>query len=465
MLNETKEKIVAYVSPRSLGGQSLLSTSAKLTSEHIRSYFSEKAVYGQARSKLESMGFKVEKVSELCVRISASAATFNKKMGVKFQKDTSKMYLPTLDTAPNALDLNTDLLEGVVFPQPTRLHGKKLPAKKGRVQTMSGVSSSPLPGSPSYFRLDVSTDVARIMRADKVHQKGILGKGVKAAMIDSGFDWSHPYFQGKGFKLTATPPNDIDLNGHGTGESANLLAIAPEVDLVGIKMDDPVSAFQQARDQYKVNLISNSWGTQQDTDGAFSSWDPYWSLVLAEISLCVNTGIVVLFSAGNGQQSVTASSPDVISVGGAYCDQSGNLFATEYASSFKSFRFQGRLVPDVCGLCGNPPRAIYISLPVPPGCEIDKEFAGGAWPNGDETGPRDGWAAFSGTSAACPMVAGVVALMLSQTPSLTPKQIRKRLYDSCQDVTQGKTFQGDRAVPGPDLATGAGLVDASKACL
>ena len=39
--------------------------------------------------------------------------------------------------------------------------------------------------------------------------------------------------------------------------------------------------------------------------------------------------------------------------------------------------------------------------------QIDVGNAGGTHPNGDETANNDGWAAFSGTSAAAPQLAGV----------------------------------------------------------
>src|SRR5699024_6590399 len=86
---------------------------------------------------------------------------------------------------------------------------------------------------------------------------------------------------------------------------------------------------------------------------------------------------------------------------------------------------------------------------------------------GDETAPDDGWAAFSGTSAAAPQVAGVCALLLQACPQLTPGQVRQVLMDTARDVTQGTnhpTF-GHPATPGPDTATGHGLVDAHKAVL
>ena len=473
MVNSSKDRIVAYVSPRSVGGQSLFSPLASLRSENIAHYFSETSVERRARSKLEEMGFKVELVSKLNIRISAPAKVFQKMMGVKFEKDTSAMFLPTPESTMNALELGSEFLEGAAFPQPVELHGKKAAsggaakaaAKKAAKKAPAGGGISATPPVLPYFHLEVPGDIARIMNAVPVHGDGFRGQDVKAAMIDSGFDWSHPYFSGKGYTLKADPPANIDANGHGTGESANLLAVAPKVKLFGLRMDDSVASFQTARDTLGVKLISNSWGSRLPTDGAFGTWDPYWSLVLGEIGLCVQSGIVVLFSGGNGNSvSATASCPDVISVGGVHCDAAGNFSATNYASSFQSYRFPGRQVPDVCGLCGTLPKAIYIALPIPPGCEIDKDLAGGTWPTGDETTKNDGWSAFSGTSAACPMVAGVVGLMLSKFPALSVSEVRQRLEESCRDVTLGASYMGDAAGPGRDLATGFGLVDAALAC-
>lgn len=466
MINTSRDRIVAYVSPKSIGGASLFSASARLVSEHIGDYFSEGGVVKSACSKLKAMGFRIEHVSQLSVRVSAPAALFRQKMGVKFEKDTSSMFLPTPESVMNALNLGSEVLEGAAFPQPLELHAaKKAPAaKKAAVKKAAPPAVPAAPPTLPYYHLEVPHDIVSIMNAGPVHSAGTLGQGVKAAMIDSGFDWSHPYFSGKGYSLKAAAPNNTDANGHGTGESANLLAIAPKVQLHGLKMDDAVAAFQEARERLKVNLISNSWGSRFPTDGPFSSWDPYWSLVLAEISLCVQNGIAVLFSGGNGQISATASSPDVISVGGVHRTSAGQFEATRYASSFRSFRFPGRQVPDVCGLCGTPPKAIYIALPVPPGCEIDRSFAGGTWPDGDQTGKTDGWAAFSGTSAACPMVAGIVALILSKYPGTPVANIRTRLENSCRDVTLGVSAMGDAAAAGRDLATGFGLVDAAAAC-
>ena len=60
---------------------------------------------------------------------------------------------------------------------------------------------------------------------------------------------------------------------------------------------------------------------------------------------------------------------------------------------------------------------------------------------------------FGGTSAACPQVSGVVALMLSENPNLTEVQIKNILHNTAKDL----------GVNGFDFTYGYGLVDAYAA--
>jgi subtilisin family serine protease len=117
------------------------------------------------------------------------------------------------------------------------------------------------------------------------------------------------------------------------------------------------------------------------------------------------------------------------------------------------------------------PKAIYIMLPVEPGDQMDTSnaAAGAVFPDGDQTEPDDGWAAFSGTSAAAPQLAGILALMKQVAPSLSPLAMRAILAATARDVAAGMCspvsdlHRGLPAVPGPDDATGPGLVDAFAA--
>jgi subtilisin family serine protease len=179
-------------------------------------------------------------------------------------------------------------------------------------------------------------------------------------------------------------------------------------------------------------------------------------------------GVIVVFAAGNGHWGFPGQHPDVISVGGVDIRQDGSLRASDYASGFMSNIYPNRRVPDLSGIVGMRPRAMNIMLPLPPGSAIDTGNAGGSHPNGDETAGNDGWAVFSGTSAACPQMAGVCALIKQACTTLTPAQVRSILMSTARDVTTGTASAstgGNAATTGPDLATGNGLVDAHKAVL
>lgn len=75
-------------------------------------------------------------------------------------------------------------------------------------------------------------------------------------------------------------------------------------------------------------------------------------------------------------------------------------------------------------------------------------------------------AAFSGTSAAAPQIAGICALIKQVAPELTPFQIRDILKETARDVINGasnKKTGGHMAGPNVDIATGSGLVDTFSA--
>jgi subtilisin family serine protease len=190
---------------------------------------------------------------------------------------------------------------------------------------------------------------------------------------------------------------------------------------------------------------------------------PTESLALAlELQDAVESGIVVVAAAGDGQFSIEPQIPGVISVGGVFVDRDGSRFVSDIASAFASPWFLGINVPLVCGLCGNFPD-FYLMLPVPPNSQMDDEQAN--FDPNDGTAGDDGWARFSGTSAAAPQIAGAAAVLLSAKPGLTPAQVEQALCAKARDVTRGTSslMFHVSAGPGQDSATGFGLVDVSAA--
>jgi hypothetical protein len=113
-------------------------------------------------------------------------------------------------------------------------------------------------------------------------------------------------------------------------------------------------------------------------------------------------------------------------------------------------------------LVGQLPDGAYIMLPIPPDGLRDRSRSA----SGDDTLPSDGWAAFSGTSAAAPQLAGICALMKQVDPSLSPARVKQILQHTARDVVEGFSNPGTgghRAREGLDLATGSGLADAYEA--
>jgi len=288
-------------------------------------------------------------------------------------------------------------------------------------------------------------------------------------MIDSGFG-RHPHFERGGYNIVrrSSPGADDpgkDDKGHGTGESANVLAVAPDVTLICIKQGKSAVGDLETALEHAPDIITCSWGWSIDdvSKAGLQVRDPsmFGEMLEMEIIIAdaVSRGIIVCFSAGNGHLFFPASLPQVLAIGGATFMEDGSIQASNYASSFVSQLYPARRVPDFCGIVGSATPGAnnllpgHIMLPVPPRSDLDGE---NFFP------PRKGlgWGIFSGTSAACPQVAAVIALMKSANSKLTQEEARQILVATATNVNLGLSAMGEPAA----LATGAGLVNAFRAC-
>ena len=468
------DRIFAQASPRSLGGVSMFDVQEQVNAKTVANFFSDDEVINRAVARLQDAGFEVLQVSQMTINIAGSAKTFETAFKTKIVAEerpaikemgpgTTATFIECPDTPLAGLIATAgtpmaDLLEGVAIEEPRYY--------------MSPSMYAPL---KSYWHLRIPGDISLATNADKAHRTGITGNGIKVAMVDSGH-YLHPYFTGRGYRVAPVVLGPGAINpladevGHGTGESANIFSVAPDVQLLPVKMNfaNTVAGFNAAVG-LGPNIITCSWGSS--TNGPLSAAD---QALAAAIAAAVASGITVVFSAGNGHAGFPGQHPDVISAGGVFMNKDESLRASNYASGFMSKIYPNRRVPDLCGLVGMKPNAMYIMLPLEAGDEIDVGNAGGTHPNGDETTNKDGWAAFSGTSAAAPQLAGAAALVKQACSVLTPQQIKEILMNTARDVTVGSCNAvpgtpvypaGHAAGPGPDLATGNGLVDVNKAVL
>ena len=330
-----------------------------------------------------------------------------------------------------------------------------------------GVSARPPNECIEHVQL---SDVCSALNAARAHREKRTGAGVKVAMMDTGF-YPHPFFAANGFKIlpSAAPgaiDPEVDSWGHGTGECANIFAIAPDCTVYGVKAGRSAATSLEAAIALRPDVMSNSWGFDRDhqTRDQLKAQDPNFFNELVDIETiltdAVQSGIVVVFAGGNNQRPFPACMPQVIAAGGVTMLSDGSFEASSYASSFESKLYPGRRVPDVCGVVGasgKAPMKNHIMLPVPPDSKLD----GSNFPSARK---KTGWGIFSGTSAACPQLAGAVALLRELRKGAPVDQVRTALMKTALDIVAGKTALGDEAASGNDLATGAGLVNARAAC-
>jgi hypothetical protein len=458
--------VFAQASPRSIGPISLFETDAEVTRDSVAEFTSEAGLPEDASARLTDAGFQVLQVSPVTINIAAPATRYERVFETELYTEERPALKPRRrkDTA-SVIDCADTDMSGLVDPSRSPL-----------ADVLEGIAIEE-PAYPlehafaplkEYWHLRVPGDVSLGLNADRAHRAGITGRGVKVVMTDSGW-YRHPYFVERGYRATdavlgpgaANPA--ADESGHGTGESANLFAAAPDVDFTMVKISfvNTTGGFN-AGAALNPHVISNSW-TMRGAEGPGMS--AAHRAAAAAVAAAVARGIVVVFAAGNGHFGFPGQHPDVIAAGGVYLEADGKMRASSYASGFASRIFPGRNAPDVSGLVGLAPSAAYIMLPVERGDAIDRDSSGGSHPAQDETTSRDGWAAFSGTSAACPQVAGVCALLKQACPRLRPTDLRDILKRTARDVTTGRNAMGEQAGPGYDLATGAGLVDAHRAML
>jgi hypothetical protein len=279
---------------------------------------------------------------------------------------------------------------------------------------------------------------------------------VVIAVVDSGMDLEHPDLRGQLY-----PRGDEDWNftlegprapadgiGHGTsvaglaaaavGNGTGMAGVAPGCRLMPLKIDglDLVTNLVSALD-YLVQFSGAHPELRFVVNGSLSTGVDSQAVHLA-VASAREAGLVLCFAAGNGGGEVEApaSYPEAIAVGAIGPDG-----ARKRRDSCSGGAWASSHGPE-------------LDL-VAPGVDLvttDITGPGGRVPGDYDHG-------FSGTSGACPLVAGVAALVLSAAPRLTPRDVARILETTAVDG------QGDprEDTPGFDEFMGWGRVDAMAA--
>jgi subtilisin-like proprotein convertase family protein len=312
------------------------------------------------------------------------------------------------------------------------------------------------------------------------------GQGVTIAVIDDGVDIDHEEFRTAG-KIVA--PRDVSRdrddprprsgNHHGTACAGvacgsgrfQASGVAPDAALLPIRLasalgsQDEADAFVWAA-THGADVISCSWGP---ADGDwFDAGDPIHNMFVPipdstrlAIDFAINNGrngkgCLVLFAAGNGNESVEndgyASYDNVIAVAASNDRGKRSVYSDFGKSIWCSFPSSDFGWPDE----GHPE-------PLTPGIwTTDRSGAAGynsgSIQDGDAAGNYTN--SFGGTSSACPGAAGVAALVLARNSALRWDEVRDILKRSCARIDpQG----GNYDATGHSPFYGYGRLDAEAA--
>ena len=305
------------------------------------------------------------------------------------------------------------------------------------------------------------------------------GLGATIAIIDDGVDVDHQEFRsaGKVFAprdVTRKTNNPRPGNGdnHGTACAGVACAdgnfgasgVAPKSRLIPIRLASVLGSQAEAdafvwAAQNGADVISCSWGPEDGVwfrpeDPRHNQFVPLPDSTRLAMDFAVNQGrngkgCVILFAAGNGNESVDndgyASYSKVTAV--AACNDQGKRsaysdFGGAVWCSFPSNHGHPSLTPGIWTTDRTG------SLGYNPGDSLQGDGAG-HYTND-----------FGGTSSACPGVAGVAALVIARNPSLRWDQVRDILKQSCDKIDPAG---GNYDANGRSSFYGFGRVNAKRA--
>lgn len=305
-------------------------------------------------------------------------------------------------------------------------------------------------------------DVAQYLGADQIWGAGYRGQGIVIGIVDGGItaqgraintaDTSNSRWPNKLVPrvIGGWPTNDWGTTGvawgwHGNMTSTDTMGMAPQAQIYDIRISGgqqgaisaALAGFHWAIARHRADgtphILSNSWGIFQerwDRQYANNPNHPFTRKVVEAI----NEGILVLFAAGNCGESCsdgrcTRDGVNDTGPGRSIWGANGHpLVMTVGAANIR-----GRLI----GYSSQGPAA--LDQHKPDFCSI-AHFTGY-------------FSCDTGTSAACPIGAGVVALLKQCNPGLTQQAIKNALKSTARNI----------GAAGWDQHSGSGIINAKAA--
>ncbi len=272
----------------------------------------------------------------------------------------------------------------------------------GGLATVEGTADTseqgefPYPGDPWAWEM-IGTQYA--------HQLGEYGDGVRVAILDTGIDYNHPdledkMWEGTGYDFVNDDEDPMDEDGHGTHVAGIVSSIAPEAELMALK------------------VIEEEGGR--------------WQEVSQAIRFARNNGADIISMSFGGERSPLAEAiriqinfaytrDDILLTAAAGNDDTDDQY---YPAAYEN-------VAAISAVDENKDKAHYSNY----GDWIEM-----AAPGGDTERPvfstiLDGsYGNKMGTSMACPFVTGVAALRMGARPEESNDEVEEVLRETAIDI-------------------------------
>lgn len=358
-------------------------------------------------------------------------------------------YRPVSHYAPLGMDVwleDSVLMRGEVDPE----EELELHADPDVVAVWSDAPIAPFP-APAPCRdvdCDPSTpkgtiaDVVAYLGCDRIWREGFRGEGIVIGICDTGVSQQAVPAVVDGWTADEDVPWGRDEQGHGTMCAYDAVGVCPEAKVLDIGIlksegptfggfiSDAILAFDWAIERHRQDgtphILSNSWGMYQNEWAPDYATDPRHPFTL-KVLQAIAEGIIVCFAAGNcGNVCPDDRCGDDVGFGKSIWGANGHEEVITVGAANIRERW--------AGYSSQGPAALYDRKP--DFC-APSHFAGYR--------PSD-----TGSSAACPVCAGVIGLLKQARPRLTQEQAKRVLAVTARNL----------CAPGWDYQTGFGMIQA-----
>ncbi len=250
----------------------------------------------------------------------------------------------------------------------------------------------------------------KMVGADLAHELGETGEGVRIAVLDTGIDYTHPDLEDKmweeiGYDFVNDNDDPMDVDGHGTHVAGIIASVAPDAELMALKViekeggrwQEVSQAVRFARDN-GADIITMSFGGDQS---------PLARAFERQINFAYDEGIYLTAAAGN-------DGTDSKHYPAAY-DAVAAVSAVNHEKEKTDYSNYGD----------------WLDLTAPGGDTEMRVFS---------TIPNEKYGNKAGTSMSTPFVAGVAAIKLGANPGITGRQVREQINQQAVDLSNPEYY-------------------------